>query len=84
MKLEGRGDKRVLWLTAVEVPVAAAGGALDGCRVAGGGGGCGHEFPTAVERVAAESGGVVLQAFLVYNELVVVVGGGDMVRVVAF
>ena len=52
-------------LTAVEVPVAAAGGAFEGTRVGGGGGGGGHELAAAVEGVAADGGGVIFQAFLI-------------------
>lgn len=57
--------RRVLRLPAVEVAVAAAGGALQGGGVSRDGGGRGHELAAAVERVAAHAGGVVLKTFLV-------------------
>lgn len=57
--------RRVLRLPAVEVAVAATGGALQGGRVSSDGGGRGHELAAAVERVAAHAGGVVLKTFLV-------------------
>lgn len=52
-------------LATVEVAVAAASGASEGGGVGGGGGGGGHELAAAVKGVAAEAGGVVLEAFLV-------------------
>ena len=53
MELDGRGDERVLRFAAVEVAVAAAGCALDGCRVGGRGVWRRHKLPAAVQRVAA-------------------------------
>lgn len=49
---------------AVEAAVAAAGGAFEGVVVEG------HELTTAVEDVAADAGGVVLQAFAVVGSAV--------------
>lgn len=52
-------------VAAVEVAVAAAGGAFKGGGVGGEGGGRGHELAAAVEGVPADGGGVVLEAFAV-------------------
>lgn len=56
---------RIVGLTAVEVTVAAAGGAFQGPRITVVGGGGRHKLAATVESVAADGGGVVLQALFV-------------------
>lgn len=63
-----RGEERFIGLTSVEVAVASAGGAFQGGGVSGVGCRGGHEFAAAIEGVAAEGGGVVLEAFLVSDD----------------
>lgn len=62
----------LLRFAAVEVPVAAAGGAFDGAGVVGGGRRRRHELAAAVQSVATQARHVVLQAFLVNHRGAVV------------
>lgn len=60
-----RSGDCIFRVTAVEIPMAAAGGAFERGWICGSSGRGGHELAAAVQSMAAHTGSVILEAFFV-------------------